>query len=322
MPEPELGELAADIKEHGLIETIVIMADGFVLDGRNRWLACELNGITPRTRLFGSEPTDGDDPISFVLSKNKNRRHMSYAEKCFVADALATLAHGTNQHANKVDASKEAPSSLEASQTMAAKILGISRSGAQDARIIREEGGPEVVEQVKAGKCAIRATATAMRAKRKATNNNIPAENQANRQPSVTSLKRQEMLLNRPILKAVDNGRPRGVEALEQAPGYPPGMTKGMVWTETHGRVETRTHEEVARAKLYDRLIEFNALIRKIVKADAWPTYDDLATLDPRRRSNVLHEWSKHRVALYAVLDVSIGHPKMSATDDRDEVAS
>jgi hypothetical protein len=128
------------------------------------------------------------------------------------------------------------------------------------------------------------------------------------------------MLLSRPTLKPVDNGRPRGAEALEQAPGRPPGMTKGMAWTEEHGRVEVRTHEEVTRAKLYDRLIEFNALIRQIVKADAWPTYDDLATLDTRRRNNVLHEWGKHRTALYTILDAAIGHSKIS--EPADEMAS
>jgi hypothetical protein len=127
------------------------------------------------------------------------------------------------------------------------------------------------------------------------------------RQPSVAARKREEMLLNRPKLKPVDNGRPSGAEALEQAPGYPPGMTKGMVYTDTYGRVETRSHEEVARAKLYDRLIEFNALIRQLVKADAWPTYDDLATLDDRA---ALFRQPRHQSGQY-----QWPHPDMDAIE-------
>jgi hypothetical protein len=179
MPEKELLELAHDIEKNQLKETIVTMPDGSLLDGRCRWLACEIVAVTPRTRLFGSETSDGDDPIRFVLSKNKLRRHMSYAEKCFVGDTLANLADGERKSAA---ASKEAGAN-PITQDEAALALGISRSGTQDARVIREVGGPEVVEEVKTGKRAIRAIATAMRAKRKKANGGAPVAAPRGKQP-------------------------------------------------------------------------------------------------------------------------------------------
>ena len=61
-------DLQRDIRDNGLREPIVFL-DGYVLNGRNRYTcARELSMVYPR-REFGSDPTDGDDPLAFVLSK-------------------------------------------------------------------------------------------------------------------------------------------------------------------------------------------------------------------------------------------------------------
>jgi ParB-like chromosome segregation protein Spo0J len=44
---PALDELAADIKDRGLIEPIVLL-NGQVLDGKNRLTACQISGVKPR----------------------------------------------------------------------------------------------------------------------------------------------------------------------------------------------------------------------------------------------------------------------------------
>lgn len=159
MPNAELDELAADIKERGQLDPIT-MLDGQILDGKNRWQACERVGVEPRTEEYR-----GDDPIRFVLSKNQHRRHMSYPERCFAAEALATLARGSNRYAGKVDASKEASKNI--SRVEAAKALNVGESGIDDARVIRRAGDAELIEQVKTGKLPIRATADKLRAAKK-----------------------------------------------------------------------------------------------------------------------------------------------------------
>lgn len=67
MGQDELTTMAADIKEHGLHRPIVLL-DGMILDGRNRYEACKISGIAPRFVNY-----DGDDPYAFVWSENAER---------------------------------------------------------------------------------------------------------------------------------------------------------------------------------------------------------------------------------------------------------
>ena len=54
---PEFGELMDDIREHGLLQPIVL-CDGKILDGRNRYRACQHAGVEPRfVEWSGDSPT-------------------------------------------------------------------------------------------------------------------------------------------------------------------------------------------------------------------------------------------------------------------------
>ena len=48
---PEFGELIQDIREHGLLQPIVL-CDGKILDGRNRYRACQHAGVEPTVGPF------------------------------------------------------------------------------------------------------------------------------------------------------------------------------------------------------------------------------------------------------------------------------
>ena len=69
MDDKRFDELLADIRTHGQREPITI-ADGMVLDGRNRYKALTSIGITPRVKDF-----DGD-PWSYAWSLNGQRRDL------------------------------------------------------------------------------------------------------------------------------------------------------------------------------------------------------------------------------------------------------
>lgn len=87
LPDDELQQLADDIKANGQHEPVVIF-DGMVLDGRNRWLACKFAGITPKTREFHGSPLDA---LSYVWSVNVKRRHLSSGQAAIAWAKLEQL---------------------------------------------------------------------------------------------------------------------------------------------------------------------------------------------------------------------------------------
>lgn len=108
LAEDELTELAADIKEHGLFQPIVLDAEGRVLDGRNRLAACKLAGVEPVFETFS-----GDDPDGFALAVNIARRHLTTGARAIIAAQAArasnaprmtgdALAESANLHRTRV----------------------------------------------------------------------------------------------------------------------------------------------------------------------------------------------------------------------------
>ena len=57
-----------------------------MLDGRNRYLACEIAGVKPRFIEF-----QGDDPIGWVVTQNLVRRHLTASQKAVVAFDLLPM---------------------------------------------------------------------------------------------------------------------------------------------------------------------------------------------------------------------------------------
>lgn len=79
MSADELAELAADIKENGQRFPIIIGTHEnreVIVDGRNRYEACEMAGVEPKF-----EKLNGHDPKAFILSVNINRRHMTVGQR-------------------------------------------------------------------------------------------------------------------------------------------------------------------------------------------------------------------------------------------------
>ena len=68
-------ELKADITAKGLRQPIILL-DGMILDGRNRYHAYVETGVQPNFRDY-----QGDDPAGFVASANLHRRHLSTSQR-------------------------------------------------------------------------------------------------------------------------------------------------------------------------------------------------------------------------------------------------
>ncbi len=79
MSKKEQEELVSDIQANGLLVPIVLF-DGKVLDGRNRFEACIKAGIDPR---YETAPVD-IDPYEYVWSLNAERRHLPEGQKATI----------------------------------------------------------------------------------------------------------------------------------------------------------------------------------------------------------------------------------------------
>ena len=76
LDENELRELAEDIAQHGLRHPI-LLAEGKIADGRNRYRACELAGVPPRFAEW-----DGNGSLlDAIVSDNLKRRHLDAAQR-------------------------------------------------------------------------------------------------------------------------------------------------------------------------------------------------------------------------------------------------
>ena len=74
----EFEQLKQDIQKNGQLEPVWLY-EGQILDGRNRYRACSSLGIEAETREY-----EGDEPLSFVLSLNLHRRHLSASQKAIL----------------------------------------------------------------------------------------------------------------------------------------------------------------------------------------------------------------------------------------------
>jgi N6-adenosine-specific RNA methylase IME4 len=142
MADAEVADLAEDIREHGQREPIWVHRDGRVIDGRNRWRACQIAEREPVTRTY-----QGDDSglVAFVVSLNLKRRHLSESQRAMVAARVANLAHGERK--------TDRPIGL--SQPEAAQLLNVGERSVKRARTVQEQGVPELAAAVDRGSVAV-----------------------------------------------------------------------------------------------------------------------------------------------------------------------
>jgi ParB-like chromosome segregation protein Spo0J len=137
----EFADLVGDVRKHGLHESIVMFEDK-ILDGRNRYRACEAAGIEPTFTVY-----QGDDPVSYVISLNLRRRHLDESQRAMVATKLATLKLGDNQHSEGLPIGRSS------------ELLNVGERTVARAREVQEHGTPELVHAVEQGVVSVSAAA-------------------------------------------------------------------------------------------------------------------------------------------------------------------
>lgn len=140
LSDEALQALKASIALHGQIQPIVVY-DGLILDGCNRWRAIEaLNQERVGTDLPSIEPRlvdcpEGADPVQYCISSNENRRHMSIKERAKIAKGLAQYDRGRRTKADRVNGM---------TQYQAAQLMGVSVGSLKRAK---KQDKPEAVEK-------------------------------------------------------------------------------------------------------------------------------------------------------------------------------
>ncbi|MEU1497342.1 DUF5131 family protein [Streptomyces sp. NPDC005732] len=187
----EFEELVRDIKRNGLREPIILNHDRTVLiDGRNRWRACEEAGSDP---VFETLPDRYTEPmiLDLIVSKNMARRQLNpgqralmaleyeryYAEAAKEVEAARKLAQGnatkvrdTERNATMADLPSQGvrvePMAREerTSRERAAKVVGASGRAVQQAKAVARDA-PDLAAKVRAGEIALDAADKQRRAR-------------------------------------------------------------------------------------------------------------------------------------------------------------
>jgi hypothetical protein len=144
----DFDELVADMKANGLAEPIDIL-QGKILDGRNRYRACEAAGIELQKHDFRHfRPEISGDPLAYVISKNLKRRHLNDIQRASVAGKIANLSRGRPP---------ENPPIGGFSTEQAATKLNVAPRQVERARVVHDQGIPELRAALDRGQIAVAA---------------------------------------------------------------------------------------------------------------------------------------------------------------------
>jgi ParB-like chromosome segregation protein Spo0J len=190
----EFDLLVESIRKNGQREPIVIY-DGQILDGINRWRACERLGIEPVTK----ELPEGEDPLQYVVDENIRRRHMDVSQRAMLATEmepefaekaranLSTKLPGgeTRRSEDRQELGREAVTA----RAQTAKVFGVSGPTIQRAKRVKQEA-PDRVADIVSGKTTVAAVDAELRQKsaatRDATKQEHKTEEKSKRDPVVS----------------------------------------------------------------------------------------------------------------------------------------
>lgn len=185
-----------DIRRNGVRVRPVLDVEGLLVDGRNRIRACIDLGLDVE---FDRLPP-GTDVLDYIISLNLRRRQLNASQKSMYAEAIASLRPGRP---------RESGSTAGLTQEQAAERFGVSPRSIREARIVRENAAPEVVEAVQQGKLSVDAAAKLAKLpqekQRAIYEREIKPKKQMVRGGKIKALTKQEE--KRAIVRKINEGR-------------------------------------------------------------------------------------------------------------------
>jgi ParB-like chromosome segregation protein Spo0J len=137
----QFRELVDDIRANGIHEPIVLF-EGKILDGRNRYRACLQAAVEPKYKTF-----EGSNPLKYVISLNLRRRHLNESQRAMVAARIANLSRGRPSSENR---------SIDTfSQHEAAALMNVSLPSVKRASKVLNEGPEELIQKIDSGEARV-----------------------------------------------------------------------------------------------------------------------------------------------------------------------
>lgn len=180
IPSQEFERLVDDIRQNGLVDPIVLASDNeTIVDGRNRYLACNEALVDPRFTLLPSSFTE-EQIIGYIVSANVRRRHLTEGQLALAAlEAEKLLAvEAKKRHGQRHDLAPNIPQNSGESRkareagSQAGKLVGVSHDSVQRAKKIATE--PDIAGEVRAGKKSLNEGYKEVRKRETARQQNIP----------------------------------------------------------------------------------------------------------------------------------------------------
>lgn len=146
MAGADFDALVADITANGL-QNPIVLHDGMILDGGNRYRACQVADVEPRFVQFS-----GDSIVSFVLSANLHRRHMSAGQQAAIVSAAKDWANAQT-HGGARRGDQGATLHLETAKDRAAESGASIRTQKMADKVAK--ASPELAKQVAHGEISL-----------------------------------------------------------------------------------------------------------------------------------------------------------------------
>jgi ParB-like chromosome segregation protein Spo0J len=149
-------ELVADIARNGLLEPILVDAQGRILDGRNRYRACLRAGVEPRFVEWQGQGSQAE----LALSRNLHRRHLDESQRALVAARLSRLLEAEAAERKAIKSQQVAnlpPAEFGKTREKAARLVNVSPRLAGHATKVLKNGCDELIRAVESGGLAVSA---------------------------------------------------------------------------------------------------------------------------------------------------------------------
>lgn len=223
MDENELKTLAEDIGLRGQLVPIEL-CDGMIIDGRNRWAACQFAGIEPLTVEVNPK-----DPVAYVLSLNLHRRHLDETQRAMVGGRAKGVYEKQAKErmlaGKKSDPKANCPEGQ--SRDKAGEAAGVSGKSVDRAAKVLASGSKELIAACDRGEVAVSAAAKIAE---------LPKA-------------RQNEIIN----KAKDEGKAVGKEVAKAAKNVVPQSADDWTESEKERRTAVERGETVVANKKTDR---------------------------------------------------------------------